>query len=1804
MQRAAFFLHGLRNARIVMTTTQLRSSTENLNLWLVDPQALLELEQALSQASALLSALPDRSDGDALLLQAFGTAGTAQETFSANAAALAELLRGEGLQVAVELRSGVELGGALGAYAAVGPTGSERIYLNADWIAAGASAETIRRVLLEEAGHAIDQRLNGGADAAGDEGELFAALLLGEELSPELLAAITTDDDSATLVIDGQPVQVERDRADSISSVQFSADTGASNSDFITRASTQTIKIQTSNAGNQPNPGGADNAPVAWISKDGGVTRTPGTISNWLNNGTTNTTATFTFSGFDLTGGTTLTFWNVASGGAAIGNSTYTLDQAPPTATLAAATILDSSGVFVQSTEKGTAYLVNTEVAVDVSGNDLASIIDQSGNLWNEVSIEASGSDVFLSAAGLAEGLYRLYTVDVAGNLSQASSEYVSVGIINLNDIENEPEEPKEQIFDIGSDAKISAIAKFTGKTKLSITFENTDDTFSDILAFYFNKGFFESTAEKIDITVTIYDRNGVLQSDPSSVMLLDDIINESDFARQGWGSFNDKDENYYGIDLGDKGIGEGKTDISKVIIEITDPSGFKTADLPDEQDSNFARLPFGLRLQSVGDSSGNRNGSYFLDSTLLIEVDPLSVTGEIFNEGSAHIYWSVSGDSGRTIGFISLAGDPSGANPFDPSGDLTGDLEYRDTSGNWQTFTSTAELDGSGTLLIRKAVVNDSDFENLEDFILTVSYTDTEKEAAGTSSLIDNGTGIYVDASGNLDPSGVILDDDRPLTVLNNLDPYGEDDPNNDLDVSGVIYNEASEYVFWRIEGEQDQLISYINLEGDSSGADPSGDLTGDLEYLDASGEWQIFDASNNAVLELDDEGQSYTLIRKQIVNDERSENLETFKLTVANTGGGEASGRVGVIDNGTGIFVDASGSQQAGELDNDDEDADGIDSFTETYLGNLVTGGEDGDLNGDGIADKDQPAFAVLAWIENKDFEAALDGSLTDTKPIISLGVTDSSGNISKDIELTNIQVLPGDSPIVGGSKPTSTATGDPIQTVWDPITFGIRPVSGQDKLTDYDSSRNGTQVRVVIDISRSQATTSTFDGFVKYVSEETIKAYADASLNLVDLDGNFITDDPGTPEADGLGAGWYDFKRRTDGSGNPVGNGATYIVDGSGNITGIELILTDNEFGDIDPAENSIIDPLYNTLSESLHLRPTDDGKGLVLEGSPGQSLWVDLSAVLANANLQNSYNLIRYTPDGEGGFSQSAVGAIGATRNSGFLGDTRVKLTVGEELRFVLQSNNKWRDTNPDLRITGEDNCIVIELDDSGIGTKNDDFNDLVLQVKRSTVDPAPRNTEMSQFQTRMERSYLDLRWIDASGANLAVDMQTNSNSADILYLVKVDTDQNGNPLGTVGGLSPSAGRAFDSAVRSNLLPSFSVSRSSAGTTNQILTLTQAQAGVYAPVVITPTGRVYTYGLQSSSDRSQHVKTLGANSFGFELQSGSASDWGFDDLVVTFRTQEAPAVPRLTTTTSNGRTGLTVQGVSDEESNEGLWLDLNTVFASTTWQNNLDLVKFDGKDSFNIGTVGATANTAFTGSRELFLQEGETLFFRENSNDNPVSNNPRLRFTTIGERIVVAMDDRSNGIGDGDFNDLIVNIDSSPLAPCEELQALTTFQRTSADGVLDLSEIEAEGVTVHFKVFNNAALPSSALRLVKLEGGEDSDPITGLTVNSVTFDGSNGSAFRTAVRNASITADEITARDDGSFSYKWEIDTPGFYAPVLIYGTNPFTLGDTTARDGRQHLKLLGDNTFGFEVGSDWRYDDLIAQVTQVMANAIV
>ncbi|MHC5595393.1 MAG: putative Ig domain-containing protein [Nostoc sp.] len=106
----------------------------------------------------------------------------------------------------IEFLSSAQLNGANGAYAAA----TQSIYLSQEFFNQHENdPAAIVNVVLEEVGHRVDTVLN-QTDSAGDEGAIFAALLQGHNLNTETLQALKTEDDHATITVNGELLAVEK----------------------------------------------------------------------------------------------------------------------------------------------------------------------------------------------------------------------------------------------------------------------------------------------------------------------------------------------------------------------------------------------------------------------------------------------------------------------------------------------------------------------------------------------------------------------------------------------------------------------------------------------------------------------------------------------------------------------------------------------------------------------------------------------------------------------------------------------------------------------------------------------------------------------------------------------------------------------------------------------------------------------------------------------------------------------------------------------------------------------------------------------------------------------------------------------------------------------------------------------------------------------------------------------------------------------------------------------------------------------------------------------------------------------------------------------------------------------------------------------------------------------------------------------------------------------------------------------------------------------------------------------------------
>jgi hypothetical protein len=114
----------------------------------------------------------------------------------------------------IEIRSRVEINGANGAFS----TDTGKIYVAQELIDENTNhQQVITSTLLEEYGHYVDSEVN-VIDSPGDEGYIFARLVQGETISDSALGVLKAENDTTTVTLDGQIIEIEQ-AADDISLV-------------------------------------------------------------------------------------------------------------------------------------------------------------------------------------------------------------------------------------------------------------------------------------------------------------------------------------------------------------------------------------------------------------------------------------------------------------------------------------------------------------------------------------------------------------------------------------------------------------------------------------------------------------------------------------------------------------------------------------------------------------------------------------------------------------------------------------------------------------------------------------------------------------------------------------------------------------------------------------------------------------------------------------------------------------------------------------------------------------------------------------------------------------------------------------------------------------------------------------------------------------------------------------------------------------------------------------------------------------------------------------------------------------------------------------------------------------------------------------------------------------------------------------------------------------------------------------------------------------------------------------------------
>jgi len=278
---------------------------------------------------------------------------------------------------------------------------------------------------------------------------------------------------------------------------------------------------------------------------------------------------------------------------------------------------------------------------------------------------------------------------------------------------------------------------------------------------------------------------------------------------------------------------------------------------------------------------------------------------------------------------------------------------------------------------------------------------------------------------------------------------------------------------------------------------------------------------------------------------------------------------------------------------------------------------------------------------------------------------------------------------------------------------------------------------------------------------------------------------------------------------------------------------------------------------------------DDHSFYVDSELNSGLWLDLNVQSSNAVLQNSLVLVDQTGQ--------VLASVGATQSSGNLGRQSVFIPGGSKILFQQSSNEKAINETPLLRISEQaDNAFKIQLEDGS----DDDYDDLIVELTPMAVSSRNDTNSMAIHQSGLNDSIIDFH--SPANAEKTIEITLNSDSGFKNRFALVELTMGNDGSFTVDGLTGAAGDAFDQAVRDRLINPGGEVISTTGVDQQVIrwTLSSVDAGYYAPVLINPSGNIFTYG-------ADNVKTIGNNTFGFEdLLLSDLPDWDHNDLVVRF------------------------------------------------------------------------------------------------------------------------------------------------------------------------------------------------------------------------------------------------------------------------------------------------------------------------------
>lgn len=343
--------------------------------------------------------------------------------------------------------------------------------------------------------------------------------------------------------------------------------------------------------------------------------------------------------------------------------------------------------------------------------------------------------------------------------------------------------------------------------------------------------------------------------------------------------------------------------------------------------------------------------------------------------------------------------------------------------------------------------------------------------------------------------------------------------------------------------------------------------------------------------------------------------------------------------------------------------------------------------------------------------------------------------------------------------------------------------------------------------------------------------------------------------------------------------VNSGATGIEIEQGDHRGTFLYSMFNGSEGSAPSSGSALDWFDSKRSEpDTELSYAIVDNGILVSGQQFES--AVFHAMVTSNRTDHPVTILLSIQDATGqGRSVGSVGATGVGFKQ-FTGETDVLLHAGDRLVFsaIIDGQEVALPTNFNIAESLESFVLSfstasgsdVEMQLTPQGTSGGAYEE-------GAYDAQDR---VAALQTNWTSGLLNLK----RGDVLNLEIITDSDFHNTMRFVKMDQDQTtALPLNSVSGIEIGHPN-FVQTVKNHLVTEFAYTQGGQ-TENSSLTWRVAEDGIYAPVMITPKGSVFTFGASSAEDNRAHVMVLGQNQFGFEdLLASQHSDWDFNDVVM--------------------------------------------------------------------------------------------------------------------------------------------------------------------------------------------------------------------------------------------------------------------------------------------------------------------------------